>query len=37
MLGLDQIEKFSEYIFNAGYSSPVRTRAAATSSPPVGS
>jgi len=21
----DQIEKFSEYIFNAGYSSPVRT------------
>jgi len=23
MLGLDQIEKFSEYIFNAGYSSPV--------------
>ena len=22
----EQIEKFSEYIFNAGYSSPVRTR-----------
>ena len=21
----DQIEKFSEYVFNAGYSSPVRT------------